>query len=112
LRRQRIATQGAAASSALQFPANPHEQWLCEVIADDQIFQQAVPWASFPGSSGGDAPMATDQFFRARLDHMLDKRHPLAVLARRMPWAHIEASLAPLFAHGPTIAPGAGRGRC
>jgi len=42
--------------------------------------------------------MATDDFFRARLDGMVDPRHPLAVLARRMPWPQIEASLAPLFA--------------
>ncbi len=43
--------------------------------------------------------MATDDFFRARLDTMIDMRHPLAVLATRMPWSQIEASLAPLFAH-------------
>jgi len=44
-------------------------------------------------------PMATDDFFRARLDQMIDLRHALAVLATRMPWAQIEASLAPVFAH-------------
>ncbi len=43
--------------------------------------------------------MATDDFFRARLDQMIDLRHPLAVLTRRMPWAQIEASLAPVLAH-------------
>jgi transposase, IS5 family len=43
--------------------------------------------------------MATDDFFRARLDSMIDLRHPLAVLATRMPWAEIEASLAPALAH-------------
>ena len=43
--------------------------------------------------------MATDDFFRARLDQMIDLRHPLAVLAARMPWADIEASLAPVLAH-------------
>ena len=43
--------------------------------------------------------MATDDFFRARLDSMIDMRHPLAVLATRMPWAEIEASLGPLLAH-------------
>ena len=43
--------------------------------------------------------MATDDFFRARLDSMIDMRHPLAVLATRMPWAEIEASLAPALAH-------------
>ena len=43
--------------------------------------------------------MATDDFFRARLDQMIDLRHPLAVLSTRMPWADIESSLAPVFAH-------------
>jgi transposase, IS5 family len=43
--------------------------------------------------------MATDDFFRARLDSMIDMRHPLAVLATRMPWTEIEAALAPLLAH-------------
>jgi transposase, IS5 family len=42
--------------------------------------------------------MATDDFFRARLDQMIDLRHPLAVLAGRMPWGQIEAALAPAFA--------------
>lgn len=44
--------------------------------------------------------MATDDFFRARLDQMIDLRHPPAVLAGRMPWAQIEAeaTLAPAFA--------------
>ena len=44
-------------------------------------------------------PMATTDFFRARLDAMIDLRHPLAVLATRMPWAQIESSLVPVFAH-------------
>ena len=43
--------------------------------------------------------MATDDFFRSRLDQMIDLRHPLAVLASRMPWAAIEAALAPALAH-------------
>jgi IS5 family transposase len=42
--------------------------------------------------------MATTDFFRARLDAMIDLRHPLAVLATRMPWAQIESNLAPVFA--------------
>ena len=29
--------------------------------------------------------MPTDDFFRARLDQMIDLRHPLAVLANRLP---------------------------
>jgi IS5 family transposase len=42
--------------------------------------------------------MASDDFFRSRLDQMIDLRHPLAVLATRMPWDKIEAALAPHFA--------------
>lgn len=45
--------------------------------------------------------MTTSDFFRARLDQMIDLRHPLAVLAKRMPWEHIEAVLAPAFARKP-----------
>jgi IS5 family transposase len=41
----------------------------------------------------------TDDFFRARLDQMIDLRHPLAVLAQRLPWKQIEAALAPSLAH-------------
>ncbi len=36
----------------------------------------------------------TDDFFRNRLDQMIDLRHPLAVLANRMPWQEIKACLA------------------
>jgi IS5 family transposase len=43
--------------------------------------------------------VATDDFFRSRLDQMIDLGRPLAVLAKRMPWAQIEASLASVFAH-------------
>ena len=43
--------------------------------------------------------MATDDFFRSRLDQMIDLRHPLAVLAQRMPWSQIEAALAAALAH-------------
>lgn len=41
----------------------------------------------------------TADFFRARLDQMIDLRHPLAALAQRLPWKQIEAALAPAFAH-------------
>ena len=41
---------------------------------------------------------STDDFFRSRLDQMIDLRHPLAVLASRMPWQEIEASLSHRFA--------------
>lgn len=40
----------------------------------------------------------TEDFFRARLEQMIDLKHPLAVLAKRLPWAQIEAALAPAFA--------------
>jgi hypothetical protein len=40
----------------------------------------------------------TDDFFRNRLDQMIDLRHPLAVLANRMPWQEIETSLAQRWA--------------
>jgi IS5 family transposase len=40
----------------------------------------------------------TADFFRSRLDQMIDLRHPLAVLASRMPWQELEASIAHLFA--------------
>ena len=43
--------------------------------------------------------MATDDFFRARLDQMIDLRHPLAVLANRLPWDTLAGRLAPMFAH-------------
>lgn len=41
----------------------------------------------------------TDDFFRARLEGMIDARHALAVLAHRLPWAQIERAIAPCFAH-------------
>ncbi len=40
----------------------------------------------------------TADFFRARLDQMIDLKHPLAALAQRLPWGQIEAALAPAFA--------------
>ena len=41
--------------------------------------------------------MSTPDFFRARLDGMVDPRHPLVVLTGRLPWAQIEQVLAPHF---------------
>ena len=43
--------------------------------------------------------MSTEDFFRTRLDTMIDLRNPLAVLATRMPWDVIEVALAPVLAH-------------
>jgi len=47
--------------------------------------------------------MSDTDFFRARLDAMIDLRHPLAVLATRMPWDHIEASVAPFLKRKPRM---------
>ncbi|MBV8037534.1 hypothetical protein [Roseateles sp.] len=33
--------------------------------------------------------MSTPDFFRARLDAMVDPKHPLVVLASRLPWAQV-----------------------
>ena len=43
--------------------------------------------------------MGTPDFFRSRLELMIDLRHPLAVLSKHLPWDEIEASLSPLFLH-------------
>ena len=52
--------------------------------------QEAIQWSAVPGSFL--LPMATtnDDFFRARLDQMIDLRHPLAVLATRMPHVRLD----------------------
>ena len=42
--------------------------------------------------------MSTPDFFRSRLDAMIDLKHPLAVLATRLPWGAIEAAVAPKLA--------------
>jgi IS5 family transposase len=41
--------------------------------------------------------MQSLDFFRCRIDSMIDLRDPLAVLARRLPWEQIEEALAPKF---------------
>ena len=43
--------------------------------------------------------METPDFFRCRIDAMIDLRDPLAVLSTRFPWSQIEALLAPKFEH-------------
>ncbi|RFC32626.1 MAG: hypothetical protein DID91_2727703401 [Candidatus Nitrotoga sp. MKT] len=42
--------------------------------------------------------MSTPDFFRSRLDTMIGLRHPLAVLATRLPWID-RVSVTPLFVH-------------
>ena len=41
----------------------------------------------------------TDDFFRSRLDQMIDHSHPLVVLASHLPWEKMQAGVAPQFAH-------------
>lgn len=41
--------------------------------------------------------MTTPDFFRARLDGMIDLHHPLAILRNRLPWSEIEAVLGAYF---------------
>jgi len=43
--------------------------------------------------------LSTPDFFRSRLDAMIDLRHPVAILAGRLPWDRIERALAPKFVH-------------
>ncbi|WP_428291740.1 transposase [Hydrogenophaga sp.] len=43
------------------------------------------------------ACVATDDFFRSRIDHMIALRHSPAVLGSRMPWQEIEAQVAQVF---------------
>ncbi len=43
--------------------------------------------------------MTTEDFFRARLDGMVDPRHSLVVLGTRLPWIQIESAVAPLLTH-------------
>ena len=84
--------------SALQFARDPHRQWLCGPKVVGWISREWFNDIQFLGDFDP-PPMATDDFFRARLDQMIDLRHPLAVLARRMPWQAIEAALARRFEH-------------
>jgi transposase, IS5 family len=42
--------------------------------------------------------VSTPDFFRARLDGMIDRSRPLVVLASRLLWQRIETALAPKFA--------------
>ncbi len=43
--------------------------------------------------------MSTPDFVRSQQDQMIDLRHPLAVLSTRLPWASIEAAVAPKLTH-------------
>src|SRR5450631_3662089 len=45
----------------------------------------------------GNRTLSTPDFFRSRLDAMIDMQHPLVALAGRLPWSRIEAALATRF---------------
>jgi len=42
--------------------------------------------------------VSTPDFFRARLDGMVDPNHPLVMLASKLAWDRVEAALAPACA--------------
>ena len=43
--------------------------------------------------------MQAVDFFRSRIDVMINLKDPLAVLATRLPWSQIEAAVATKFEH-------------
>ncbi len=45
----------------------------------------------------------TDDFFRSRLDGIIDPRHLLAVLGDKLPWSKLEASIAPSLPTNPSL---------
>jgi len=47
--------------------------------------------------------MSTPEFFRSRLEEMIDLHHPLAKLAAHLPWNQIESALAPSFSRKPLV---------
>ena len=47
----------------------------------------------------GDLTMQPVDFFRSRIDAMINLDDPLAVLATRLPWRQIEAAIAVKFEH-------------
>ena len=67
---------------------------MLEILGESECSElpNTYPMAPFSGSFETDA--MTDDFFRNCLDQVIDSRHPLTVLANRMPWQEIEASLA------------------
>ena len=66
------------------------ESCSCDPLSS--IFQ----WSDFLGEW-----MNTPDFFRSRLDQMIDLHHLLAVLSARLPWASIELAAASKLAHQP-----------
>jgi hypothetical protein len=50
--------------------------------------------------------VSTPDFFRARLDGMVDLNHPLVVLTSTLAWDRVEAALAPTCARCVTKHPG------
>lgn len=67
------------------------------IIPPAQCALVAVFWAFAVRHAGP----ATEDFFRLRLGHMIDQRHPLAVRASRIPWQELEARVAQVLAQSP-----------
>ena len=74
-----------------------------------------IPVAVFWGIGA----VSTLDFFCSRLDTIVDMRHPLVVLAGRLPWGRIEQALAPKNGYGvhsetakPSACPSRGSPRC
>jgi hypothetical protein len=57
-----------------------------------------LPSTIFWEFSGNTLTSPVNDFFRSRIDQMIDLRLPLPVLASHIPWQEIEASLAHNFA--------------
>jgi hypothetical protein len=72
---------------------HPHECWRFSTIPSRNLpqihFQLRLISEGFL--------MQSPDFFRCRIDSMIDLRKPLAVLAQRLPWEQIEEALAPKF---------------
>jgi len=68
------------------------------VSADVLSSWKDIQWMPVPVSFDETAD-GCDDFFREHLETMTDLRHALAVLATHIPWASIEATIAPLFQH-------------
>src|ERR1700679_3160042 len=82
--------------SPLQKCVWPRLAWRCSLLEGNRTPRTNIDLIKILGVSEW-SPMSTPDFFRSRLDAMVDLRHPLAVLATKMSWASIETTLAPLF---------------
>ena len=68
-----------------------------DLVVPDQFFDRTRGRVSTFFGDGVVAHVGFAHPFCPRLSEMIDLRHPLAVLASPLPWAQIEAALAPRF---------------